>query len=230
MLLKGRLDHWRDGWLQEQWSGASVLVSDPLGVPEMTAGRRCWKLEADGAVLWIEADASTTMKLGSGALKLDGSANHSLVEAVGGSCFSRLCADLWGNTDPGALAPSDPIDVKDKAPAYGGLCFQITGLPGSIWITANRTWCQLQIPAGQGDGRPVPLTDRRVALGRTSVTVSATIDLGDISLVDSLGWAVGELLVTDVPRKPPVSLASGQGKIGVGTLGSHQGVRTVVIA
>lgn len=229
-LLKGRLDHWRDGWLQEQWSEASVLRCDPLGMPEMTASRCCWKMEVDGAALWFEADASTAMKLGSGALKLDGSADDSLAEAVGGSCFSSLCADLWGGTDTDAPVLSEPIDIKDKDPAHGALCFRIVDLPGSIWIIANRAWCQQQIPASKNDGTPVPLTDRRVALGRTSVTVSATIDLGDIPLVESLGWTVGELLVTDVPRKPQVSLASGQGQIGIGTLASHQGVRTVVIA
>jgi hypothetical protein len=228
--LEGRLVRWREGWLQEQWSDASVLPCDSLGTSEMSANRRCWRLEVDGATLWFEAGASTAMELGFGALKLDESADGSLIEAVGISCFSRLCADLWGDTVPERLVLSESIDIKEREPAYGALCFQIMGLPGSILITANRAWCERQIPASQGANVRVPLSDRREALGRTIVTVSAAIDLGDIPLVESLGWTVGELLVTDVPRKPPVSLASSLGQVGIGTLASHQGVRTVVIA
>jgi len=232
-LLKERLGqglaHWREGWGVEQWRQAGVEVECAEQCSRPAGERQCWLLESGDAAMWVEGPASIGPALASHALRVDGSPANALVHGVGKRCFFDLCSTLWGKDGAPSPVRSAPPGEREAASRHGGLGFRIAGIPENLTITVNRAWCQLHASTLPNEGRPSAMVERRVALGSTRIAITAAIELGEIQLLDSLEWKVGEILLADVPHDPKVILATPAGRIAKGSLCRGRSTRAVVL-
>lgn len=224
-LLNERLKHWREGWFGSRISEAHVVVDDLEGPADPSLA--CWHLGSDKACMWFEAPSDVPFQLADVALQVE-TADRALAKMVGESCLADLCLALWGDQAQAAPRPSDPPDGRFRNPRYGGTAFRVLGLPFELRLLADRGWGEQELPrqSAQRQG----LVDRRTAIGPTRLSVMATVELGEIPLLESTGWASGELLVTDASHVLPVNLVLSGRTVRTAILGKRPGPRTIEIS
>lgn len=221
------LTRWQQGWFSEPLLEARVRPVEESEV-EVLEDIQWWTLDHEGAALHFGTTGDMPLQLGAEVLCMAPMDDSALVEGVGTRCFAELCCSLWGGTEVSELAPSMSPGLDDMKERYGGLFCGVEGLPAGLWVFATRAWCDRFGP--ERNKKTAPLAGRDAALKTTMVTVSAHIELGTISLADSLGWTVGEVLVTDASRRSPVALKVVEQCVRTGTLTDSQGTRAVMVA
>ncbi|HBK46567.1 MAG TPA: hypothetical protein DDZ67_09075 [Xanthomonadaceae bacterium] len=220
---------WRDDWLSGRWPDACIKEWDRQVEPG-DGSRLDWLLrDAQGAAMWIRADAAVEQLLGRGVLELDCGQGDRLVREVGTRCFAALCAQLWGGEDTPAAELENRDDFREFELRHGGLGFCIDGLAGTIRIAVNRSWCVERLPFSTPNLARPALSTRRSALAPAAVKIQAAIELGSIELLDSLQLQVGEVLLTDVSRNPAVTLSTSSGRLATGRIDPDRQARTVVL-
>jgi hypothetical protein len=191
--LEQRFQQWRLGWFGARLCNAQVLIDEP---DELVVGALGWRFANAQSGMWMLTSDDAGIRLAGEALQLP-ARGMDLVRRVGESCLEDLALSLWGpdsNGKPGSVRAA-PGEVAADLLRYGGLAYSIAGLPIDVTILVDRGWCDAQIPPQPS--RRLALTDRRVAIGSTRVVLKATVDLGEIPLMESTGWSQGELLLTD---------------------------------
>jgi len=163
------------------------------------------------------------------ALHLPEHETGTLTDSIALACRDDMLASLWGEGPHASLTDDEPPAAWQLEARRGGLLFQLQGMPAGVWIWVNRAWCDANAPepAGHTAG---PLSDRRMAVAQSRLRVSAHIDVGQITLADSLAWSVGDVLLTDLPRLARVELSSNGAHVASGTLGQTGAHRHVSIA
>lgn len=229
--LRGHLElgltRWQQGWFSEPLLEARVWSLEEGESPKLD-DLQWWTLEHEGTAVHFGSSADIDLLLGATVLRMEPSNDSALVKDVGSRCFAELCCSLWGGAEVSELMPSLGPDQSDMDERYGGLVCGVEGLPTDLWVFATRAWCDHFGP--ERVPRTMSLAARQAALKTTTVTISAHIELGTIPLADSLGWTVGEVLVTDASRRSPVALKVAEQIVRRGTLADGQGVRAVMVA
>jgi hypothetical protein len=220
------LTRWQQGWFLEPPLAATIRAVGEIDDPAQF-GYLWWKLERDNAVVHFGADADISLLLGAEVLRMEATEDCALIREVGAACFDDLCCSLWGGAQASDLSPSPCPIFCDAESRFGSVIFEVDGLAAPVRIIAARSWCD------RFDDQPArrsgSLVGRHAALNSTGVTVSAHIELGTILLADSLGWSVGEVLVTEATRHSPVALKVGGRSIRAAKLVDGQGVRAVAM-
>lgn len=224
--LNERFGQWRQGWFGERLNEACVLI-DQQGM--CTADQDCWQLTGAGGGMWFAAPEDAAILLAAEALQLPARAGG-LLKSVGDSCLRDLFACLWNaelGGKPLIRQTTEPCGIQDLL-RFGALVYRVEGLPIELLVVADRVWCDAQSPRNTS---PKPaLIDRRSAIGATRVALKATLDLGEIPLLESTGWTAGELLLTDRPRTLRASLSIADRKVHGGAMGLRDGKRTFAIS
>lgn len=177
--------------------------------------------------MWFEMTSDASSGLAAATLQIV-EADNPLANAVGESCLTDLCLSLWGSQAAGIPEPTDPPDSQCRDPRHGGLAFRIAGLPFDMRLLVDWGWCEQEVPRASSQ-RP-GLVERRKAIGATRLSLRATVELGQIPLLDSTEWSPGELLLTDASHLLPVDLVLSGRTILTGVLGKHPGSRTIQIS
>lgn len=222
-MLNRQLAQWGVDWLGGESLGA-LLVRDSS---DEIAFNDCRRLTSGEAIAWFQYEEELELTLGLEVLRLKTSRSVDFVREIGRQCLHQLQERLFG--DNGALIDSSktPPVAADYERRFGALCFELAGTPGPMTMTVNRAWCNRQEPAMESTKALAQLTERREALGSTSITLSACLPLGEISLLDSLTWRVGEVLVAETMTAPSVNLMAGQSHIASGRMLMQQKGRAV---
>lgn len=201
-----------------------VVTGSEVGVDRALV---CWQLHSPEASLWLEASKDAVAALATGALRVEDPSGP-LAQAIGVACLSDLMTTLWGGPSEGAPQPCSAPGDECRNPRYGGLEFSVTGLPIEIRVLTDRGWCESVVPF-ESWPRPA-LTHRRQAIGATRVSLKATVELGEIPLLDSMDWRLGELLVTDATPIQSVSLMLADKPVRTGVLSKHPSARALAIS
>lgn len=224
--LNERFRQWRLGWFGERLNDACVLIDEGSACPADQAG---WKLAGAGAGMWFAAPGGAATLLAAEALQLS-SRTGRLLKPVGDSCLHDLFASFW-NVEligkPSITRTTEPHGIPDPL-RFGGLAYRVAGLPVELLVVADRGWCDAQLPMKTSQ-KPA-LIDRRKAIGATRVALKATLDLGEIPLLESTDWSAGELLLTDRPRTLQASLSIADRTVHGGAMGLRDGKRTFAIS
>jgi hypothetical protein len=224
-LLNRRLAHWRGEWLGEGSADLELVRSAPNAVA-LGGGRRFANGEA---VAWFQFGKNLERMLGCDALRLEAAQREDFVREIGVRCLGQLLAALFGDEQALANSCEETKVAAESDPRFGALDFEVIGLPGKLTMTVNRAWCDLHAATPDRDSHAVGLSNRRQALGGTPVVMTVSLPLGEIPLVDSLSWRVGEVLVTEAAVNPIVNLESGHSQVAKGRLILRQGERAIEI-
>jgi len=138
--------------------------------------------------------------------------------------MARLCV-----SEPGKGA----IEVLTRAPAdtdlaehHGNVGFVLTHPLPRARLFVNAEWCDEFVPIHES-GKLPPLDGRRSAIASTRVEAKATIELGALSIHDSLGLSVGEVLLTDARTDSVALLSVSNRGVASVTLSSSQDNRAL---
>ncbi|MBD9437306.1 FliM/FliN family flagellar motor switch protein [Pseudoxanthomonas sp. PXM03] len=227
--MEQRLTYWWHGW----FTGDDRLLELRLHAislpPAQVAGLEWHSLSHEGQHLMLGAPLGAAHAFATRALHVPESEANTLTGDVAAACRDDLIASLWGEGPHAPLVCGEPPAPWQLEPRHGGLLFQLQGLSASIWVWANRAWCDAHGPE-PAVRAPSPLSDRRSALGKSQLRLSAHIDLGQIALADSLEWSVGEVLLTDIPRRARVELSTNKMHVTSGVLGQTGDNRHITLA
>lgn len=224
--LEERLQQWRLGWFGDRLSDACVLIDDRA---EWPADREDWQVTGTASGMRAGMSNDAPVRLATEALQLSAPGSE-LVQPVGMACLEDLLACLWGVEVHGKPAVCRARAGRDDEDLWrsGGLAYRVVGLPVELLIVVDRGWCDTQSP--RTPSRKPALTDRRKAIGGTRVVLKASLDLGEIPLLESTGWAPGELLITDSPRTLQASLSLADRQVHGGVMGLRGRNRALVIS
>jgi hypothetical protein len=227
--MEQRLTHWWHGW----FTGDDALLELQLhatALPTAQAAALEWhSLCHEGQHLMLGTPVGVPEAFATRALHVAGSEANTLIDDVAAACRDDLIASLWGEGPHAPMVLGEPPAPWQLEPRHGGLLFQLQGLSASIWVWANRAWCDAHGPEPVVR-LPRLLSDRRSALGKSTLRLSAHIDLGHITLADSLEWSVGEVLLTEIPRRARVELSTNKMHVTSGVLGQTGANRHITLA
>lgn len=211
---------WLSDWTVSQSDSVSIGASDSSG---SAAGMQWWRAggDADAAFIALPPGASTVM--GGRLLALAGAEDGGVMEGIATDAWTDLLTRLAG----GARNPDCKVEKLERAPAkqalaerHGALGFVIGHPLPRIHVFVDGNWCKAFLtPASKVEA--TALVTRQAALAQSSVSLGARLRLGDLSLQESLGWSVGEVLITDARSSTPAELFCADRSVASGIL-SHQ--------
>lgn len=119
-----------------------------------------------------------------------------------------------------------PPDDADLAECHGNVGFVMLNPIPQARLFVNAVWCDEYVPIQESVKLPA-LGDRRAAIGSINVEAKSTLELGALSIQDSLELSVGEVLLTDA-KTDSVALLSVSGRdIAGGTLANNHDSRAL---
>jgi len=182
-----------------------------------------WRAGGEGHTAFIALPPGASAAMGGRLLALVGAEDGGVAEGIVTDAWADLLTRLGGGT----REPVCEVEKLECAPAkqtlserHGALGF-VAGHPlPRIHLFVDAGWCKaFMTPASEVER--APLVTRQAALAQSSVSLDARLTLGDLSLQESLGWSVGEVLVTDARSSTPVELFCADRSVASGTL-AHQ--------
>ena len=228
--MEQRLTHWWHGWFTGDDGLLELQLLHGTVLPQVQVARLEWHVLChEDQQLMLGAPLGVSDALATRALHVSEGEANALTGEVAAACRGDLIASLWGEGPHSPLARGEPPAPWQLEPRHGGLLFQLQGLSAGIWVWANRAWCDAHGPEPVVRA-PSSLSDRRSALGKSRVRLSANIELGQITLADSLEWSVGEVLLTDIPRRARVELSINKMHVTSGVLGQVGMTRHITLA
>ncbi|MBD9477414.1 FliM/FliN family flagellar motor switch protein [Pseudoxanthomonas sp. PXM02] len=225
--MEQRLTHWWHGWFSGDGLLELQLHASPL-LPAHLSGLEWHSLRHEDQQLMLGAPVGVCDEFAARALCMPDDEPSTFTHDVAMACRDDLVASLWGEGPHSFLPRDERPALWQLDPRHGGLLFQLKGLSGTAWIWMNQGWCEAHGPEPATRTSSV-LSDRRAAIGGSALRLSAHIDLGQITLADSLGWSVGEVLLTDIPRNANVALSVNKTFVTNGVLGQAGANRHVTI-
>ena len=226
--MEQRLTRWWGGWFSEGEDLLELQLASKSPSSHQLATLQWCSLRHQNQHFMVGMPRELSDTLAARALHLHESPACTVVEGVATACRDDLVASLWGEGAHDRLSDDETPLSWTLDPRYGGLLFQLEIVSARVWVWVNRAWCEANGPEVQAGPSSV-LTDRRAALAGAAVRLHAHIDLGQISLSDSLGWSVGDVLLTDIPRLARVELSTDRGPVASGLLGQADASRHVTL-
>jgi hypothetical protein len=208
---------WWDAWAL---SAATVgLIEKPADMPSgayrYVEGRGVYALRVEGDLV--------------GALTgLSGGRGQALAAHLELAALTDLAERMAGGTaGESGLREIDTLPDTLADPRWGGFCcaFDIGGLRLGLWLDrqAAMHWAPPEI------ARTAALTRRADAVAPATVRLSATLDLGDITLGELHDLAPGDVIATLAPltRRLDVTLAGHEKSFYRAQLGERNGRRAL---
>jgi hypothetical protein len=139
--------------------------------------------------------------------------------------MTRLCMPGPDKDHAVEVLTRTPTDA-DHAERHGNIGFVLAyPFPGAR-LFVNAAWCDEFVPIPESEISSL-LIDRRAAVASIRVQAKATIELGALSIHDSLGLTAGEVLLTDARTDAVALLSIGDRGLASGTLSSNQDNRAL---
>lgn len=226
--MEQRLTHWWRGWFSDGEDLLELQLASKTPSSQHLATLQWFSLRHQDQHVMVGTPPELSDALAARALRLHEGPTYTLVDGVAMACRDDLLASLWGEGAHDRPSDDQAPPSWTLDPRYGGLLFQLELASARVWVLVNRAWCEANGPERQA-ALPSPLSLRRAALASTAVRLHAHIDLGQISLADSLEWSVGEVLLTDIPRQARVELSTDRGRAASGLLGQSDASRRVTL-
>lgn len=142
-------------------------------------------------------------------------AHEAVADLMARLCFSGSCED--NSVEVLARVPTD----ADLAERHGNVGFVLAHPFPRARLFVDAAWCDEFVPVQESRRFP-PLVARRSAVANVRVEAKATIELGALSIHDSLGLSVGEVLLTDTRTDAVALLSIGDRGLASGTLSNNQ--------
>jgi hypothetical protein len=191
-------------WRRASCEGSTVLLAMPIG-----------GLAACGQKLLGLSDASK-----------EPMCEHIAQEAIE-DLMARLCASKLHKEHAFELLPRAPADA-DISERHGNVGFVLAQPFPRARLFMDAGWCDEFVPIQESRKLP-PLSGRRSAIADIRVEAKATIELGALSIHDSLGLSVGEVLLTDARTDAVALLSVGDRGVASGTLTNSQDSRAMCL-
>lgn len=229
MLVEQRVDEWLSHWfLAVKAPGATVEL---IGGPRMEAvssDARWYVLREGDAALHVRLGAGTIEHLGCRLVCIAVADDAGLAAGIGLRAVSALASSLFGSTVTRSLEPLNGTPgAADVGVRHGAVALQIAVGTLCFDLHASAALCARLSPAKAGQCSA--LVPRRDAIGPVDATLDAMLDLGQVSLADSLSLKPGEVLKTTIPVGADLRLLSPNGEeILAGTLvadGAHRALK-----
>lgn len=147
-------------------------------------------------------------------------AHEAVADLMARLCFSGPCRD--NSVEVLARAPAD----ADLAERHGNVGFVLAHPFPRARLFVDADWCNEFVPIQESRKFP-SLVARRSAVANIRVEAKATIELGALSIHDSLGLSVGEVLLTDARTDAAALLSVGDRGLASGTLSNNQDNRAL---
>lgn len=228
-IVAGRAAEW-----VAQWSAANARAEPPVE----TLG--AWRPDAVGVDAgWYglrDEPAALALRVGERGLERIGAAFAGIAVAddCGLACglgrraieaFARMLlpavAAVWRRSDV-------PPQVQDTGPRHGAIGFGLTVAGAEIELRLNAALCARLLPPADTPGPA--LAARRDAIAAVDATFDAVLDLGRVSLVESLAFAPGDVIRTSVPVGAGLRLVAERGEhVLDGTLTAEAGHRALKV-
>lgn len=139
--------------------------------------------------------------------------------------MARLCAS-GPNRDIAVEVLARPPTDADLAERHGNVGFVLAHPFPRARLFVDAAWCDEFVPIRESGISP-SLIGRRSAITNTRVEAKATIELGALSIHDSLGLSVGEVLLTDARTDAIALLSVSDRGVANGTLANNQDSRAL---
>jgi hypothetical protein len=202
-LLSQRLQSWREAWLPPSHEPLRMVLET-----RPPAGADTLSLEGTQGRTWFHASRTFASRLGEACLSLDAHLAPDLAGEMGAQAARALQMILHAGNAPIDVPASTSKPGDEGLLRHGALYFLIEGLPEPLRLTVDGAWCRAHAGAESMQMR-CSLLPRQQALRGTTVQVTGQMALGEVSLLDSLSWSVGDVLVTDTPRDSRARLMVG---------------------
>jgi len=180
-----------------------------------------WRPDAVGADAgWYglrDEQAAIALRVGDRGLERVGAAfaGIALADDCGLACgLGRRAIEAFARTLlPAAAAVWSRSDVppqaQDTGARHGAIGFGLTIAGIEIELRLNAALCARLLPAAKTPGPA--LAARRDAIAAVDATFDAVLDLGRVSLVESLAFAPGDVIRTSVPVGAGLRLVTARG-------------------
>lgn len=212
-LLSQRLELWREAWLPHSHKPLRVVLESR---PPADADALC--LEDMQGRAWLHASKAFESRLGEACLSLDARSAPELAGELGIQAARALHVALHKGKLSETYVPASTSRPGDQGLLrHGALYFLVEGLPEPLRLTVDGAWCRAHAGA-EPLPRPSDLLSRQQALAATAVQVTGQMALGEVSLLESLSWSVGDVLVTDAPYDSHARLMVGATAIATARL------------
>lgn len=203
-ILSQRLQLWRAAWLPPSHDPLRVVIEE-----KPPADADALSFDDGQGTTWFHFSSTLAARLGEACLALDAGLAPELAEEMGARATHALHSMLHSGSHSHTDTPASASRHGDAGqPRHGALCFLVDGLPEPVRLIMDGAWCRAHAGVAPSPAQPDLLT-RQQALAATAVEVTGEIALGDVSLLDSLTWSVGDVLVTDAPRNGHARLMVG---------------------
>lgn len=137
----------------------------------------------------------------------------------------RLCISGSSRDIAVEVLARAPIDA-DLAERHGSVGFVLSHPFPRARLFVDADWCDELVPISEPKKLP-SLISRRSAVANTQVEAKVTMELGALSIHDSLGLSVGEVLLADVRTDAAALLSIGERSLASGTLSNNQDNRAL---
>jgi len=212
-LLSQRLELWREAWLPPSHPPLRVVLESQ---PSADADALC--LDDTQGRGWFYASRAFASRLGEACLSLDAHLAPELAGELGTHAARALHVALHkGNLSQTDVPASTSRPGDESRLRHGALYFLLDGLPEPLRLIVDDAWCRANAGADPVPRQP-DLLSRQQAIAATAVHVIGQMALGEVSLLESLSWSVGDVLVTDAPRNSHAHLMVGATAIATARL------------
>jgi hypothetical protein len=219
VLVEQRVDEWLSHWfVAGKVPGAAVELIGGPRVEAVSADARWYAIREGDAVLHVRLGASTIEHLGCRLVGIAVADDAGLAAGIGLRAVTALARSLFGNAVAGSLEPLNGTPgATEVGVRHGAVAMQIAIGTLRFDLHASAALCARLMPAKTGQCSP--LVPRRDAIGPVDATLDAMLDLGQVSLAESLSLKPGEVLKTTIPVGAGLRLVSAHGEeILAGTL------------
>lgn len=229
LVVEQRVDEWLSLWfVAGKAPGASVELIGGSRVEAVSADARWYAVRDGDAVLHLRLGANAIEHMGCRLASIAIADDAGLAAGIGLHAMSALARSFFGSAVTGSLVPLNGTPgIADVGLRHGAVAVQIAIGALNFDLHANAALCTRLLPAKSGS--PSPLVPRRDAIGPVDATLDAMLDLGQVSLAESLSLKPGEVLKTTIPVGAGLRLVSAHGEeILAGTLvadGAHRALR-----
>lgn len=222
-LLSQRLQAWREAWLPHS--------HDPLHIrletfPPVDAD--ALRLDGPQGRAWFHVSSTFAPRLGEACLSLEVDGAPDLAGEMGAQAARALQMMLYAGNASADAPASNATPGDEGLLRHGALQFLLAGLPEVLRLTVDGAWCRVHASM-DATPRQSGLLSRQQALAATTVKVTGQMALGEVSLLDSLGWSIGDVLVTDAPRDSHARLMVGDASFATARLSPKAECHTLIL-
>jgi hypothetical protein len=193
--LQKQLNAWLQGWSVDPELLSLKLVD---AHSTLSSDRRWTHAKGSNGSAWLGAPVAMLEGFGGLLAKASSQDSLGLGSRVGERALRALLAQWLGGPSTDIVIVSDSAPGSEEMQArFGGFRFSLEGEGFSGTLIIDSELCDHWVPMK----RPTmsALAARESALGHEEVVLQVTLDLGELSLADTHGLQVGDVLVSSTP-------------------------------